>query len=247
MFPLLLALTAPADPAVHEQSAVPQMIRPLPPGPVRPSCPTWQHYFQATGPCAGPGRYPFALQPRVCPVGICAGCDVDGFNPEARIACKPWVKEFSSAAHIALPRFDADGHCVPGDGLVIYEGMRLTVDPDSGQYDVTFTATVPHMPVTLRLQLEFVSPDRTQRFRLTLPPIRMEPRRDVKPGGDPSSLTFHIAHRGYSTLFHKTEHRDNVWNRGDSSRPDVIDSCWEVKRSGAGRFGTPVAVEDPNR
>lgn len=241
MFPLLLALTgAPAtDPA-------PKMTPPVAPAPaeVVPDCPTWNHYF-VQGKCADHGLYPFQLQPRVCPVGVCS-CNPPPGN-EKKYACKPWVKEFSEAAFIPYPRFDLEGRCVPGEGLLIYEGMRLVVDPATGQYDLTFTATVPRMPVTLRLQLEFTNPScETEQYRLTLPPIRLEPRRDVKPG-DPTPWTFQIAHRGYSTLFQERAHRTNVHVVENATAPALIDARWKFKRDGAARFGTPVAIEDPNR
>jgi hypothetical protein len=239
MFPLLLALTgAPAaDP-------VPKMPQPEQPGDVKTHCPTWNHYF-APGRCADHGMYPFQMQPRVCPVAVCS-CYPRPDDPNNR-ACQPWVKEFSEAAFIPYPRFDLEGRCVPGEGLLIYEGMRLVVDPATGQYDLTFTATVPRMPVNLRLQLEFTNPaDHGDQYRLTLPAIRLEPRRDARPG-DPTPWTFQVAHRGYSTLFQELERRTNVHVPQSARAPALIDPRWSLRRDGAARFGTPVAIEDPNR
>lgn len=223
MFPLLLAFGAPAaDPA---------------------PCPTWNHYFSAKGACAGTGLYPFEKQPRVCLVEPCP-CDPGaGGDP----TCAAWVKEFSSAAHVEYPRFTLDGERVPGNGVVIYEGMQLTVNPDTGKYDLTFTATVPEMAVNLRLQLVFRNPKNAgETYTLTLPPIRLEPKRDAK-AGDPTAWTFTVAHRGYSTLFVREQHRPELRRAADDHRPARIDASWQVSRTGTARFGTPVAVDDPTR
>ena len=64
----------------------------------------------------------------------------------------------------------------------------------------------------------------------------MEPKRDAKIG-DTTAWTFHIAHRGYSTLFVKSR----------ESQLAIIDQNWTVKRDAVARFGTPIAIEDPNR
>ncbi|MDY3553440.1 hypothetical protein R5W24_002542 [Gemmata sp. JC717] len=186
------------------------------------------------------------MQPRVCPVQVCP-CE-PGTSGAAGPKWNTWIKEFGSAAHIAIPRFDLDGACVPGDGLVIYEGMRLTVDPDSGQYDVSFTATLPRMPVTLNIQLTFVNPHKPQDPRtLTLPPIRLEPKRDARPG-DPSGWTFRVEHRGYSTtLLHNAGLRGHIFNAENGGAPVVINQNWELRRTATARFGSPIAIENPNR
>lgn len=256
MFPLLFALAA---------------AQPGQPSPSCPDCrpPTWNRMFPSPEICPGPVIQPFYRHPRVCLIDVCP-CVDDA--PGGRVPARIWVKEFSCPAFVPLPRFDADGHPVPGDGLVIYEGMRLTVDPDTGAYDLTFTATTPGMPVTFRLQLTFWRCDpfgAVERYTLTLPPIRMEMPRDARPG-DPVAKTFQIAHRGQSTLFmDKTRlvNREaytfgcvpvplslaskkvaNTFTEGPHCRvPTTIDCNWEVKRDGTARFGTPVAIEDPNR
>ncbi len=225
MLPLLLALSAPAaDPAP------------------KPDCPTWNHYFNCKGSCAGTGLYPFEKQPRVCLVEVCP-CDTASGDSGAK-KCDVWVKEFSAAAFIEYPRFTLDGERVPGNGLIIYEGMQLVVDPDSGKYDLTFNATVPDMPANLRLQLVFSNGK--ERYTLTLPPMRLEPKRDAK-AGDPTAWTFNVAHRGYSTLFVKEANRKIVYRAHEGNAPTVITQNWELTRVGTARFGTPIAVEDPNR
>lgn len=285
MLPLLLVLAAaptdPQQPPPQSQTTTPQ-DEPAPMSQARPSIfaksvkwaiavkatrPTWERYFTPTGDCVGNARYPFMMQPRVCPVAVCpctnshgmqgmnhdinSPATSDGGNVVRKSNLKPWVKEFSSPAFIAYPRFDEDGKPVPGDGLIIYEGMRLTVDPLTGIYDLTFTATVPQMPVNLRLQLRFTppmnaNPETHCDYTLTLPPIRLEPIRDAKPG-DPTAWTFHVAHRGYSTLFVKPNER-GIDTKALADKPvSFIGSNWGLKRIGTARFGTPVAIEDVNR
>jgi hypothetical protein len=182
--------------------------------------------------CPGSMIQPFLRLPHVRPVGPCV--DRPG---EARPPVKPLVWEFDQAAHFPLPRFCPDGSPLLLDGLLIYEGMRLTVDATTGTYDLAFTASVPDMPVTVRLQLVFTDRSKThQEFRLTLPPVRLEPLRNGK-ADDPSANHFHIHHRGYSTVF---------LAEPACERPKV-DQCWAVSRCGSARFGTAVAQEDPYR
>lgn len=227
MYPLLLALAA--TPAAE------------PPTP-KAECPTWKHYFPS-GDCAGKGLYPFEKHPRVTLVSV---CDRNDATATGANKCVPWTKEFSSAAHVTFPRFNSDGGAEKGDALIIYEGMRLTVNPKTGEYDLTFTATVPNMPVTLRLQLEFTEPGANgSKYKLTLPPIRMQPKEDAKLG-DPSAWTFNIAHRGYSSLL--LNPRPEQPRVPESDTPlKLITEKWTVQRHGTARFGTPVAIEDPNR
>lgn len=225
MFPLLLVLSG--APAADTAAT-------------KPDCPTWNHYFNCKSSCGGTGMYPFAKQPRVCPVEVCPcepGADSDTAKPNV------WVKEFSSAAFIEYPRFTLDGERVPGNGLIIYEGMQLVVDPDSGKYDLTFTVTLPEMPANLRLQLVFRNKT-GEAYTLTLPPIRLEPKRDAK-AGDPAGWTYNVSHRGYSTLFRTV--KSPVHRAADGEHPAQITSAWTLSRSGTARFGTPIAVEDTNR
>lgn len=258
MFPLLLVLGA--APGAGSDHQLAPLAPPLPQG--APATPTWDRMFPSAGPCAGPALQPFQKQPRVCAVAVCE-CGPDEKDAKSNRA---WVKEFHDPAHIAYPRFDIEGRPVPGDGLLIYEGMRLAVDPVTGKYDLTFTATVPAMPVTLRLQLVLVEnkltgaqdpvtkawikvPDPTaRRYTLTLPPIRMQPPRDAV-AGDPTPNTFHIAHRGYSSLFldPKRGTDDGRLYAADCPPQGPIDCTWLVSRVGTARFGTPIAIDDPNR
>ncbi|VTR93983.1 unnamed protein product [Gemmata massiliana] len=244
MVPLLLLLTAPGhDPLGHQPGPAEYPI-PLPSltAPI-PAASTWDRMFPS-GHCAGPALQPFQKQPRVCPVAVCA-CDSEASLPSKSIA---WVKEFHTAAHVPYPRYDLSGCPVEGDGLLIYEGMRFAVDQKTGNYDLTFTATVPAMPVLLRLQLTLTSPDGKQEYKLTLPMIRMEPPRDAKPG-DPAPRTFHVAHRGYSSLLFDPKQGipPSQWDRQTATLKATIDNTWVITRTGTARFGTPIAIDDPNR
>jgi hypothetical protein len=171
------------------------------------------------------------------------------------VSNKTWVKEFHAPAQVPYPQFDRDGQPLPLQGLIIYEGMRLTVYPETGQYDLTFTATVPNMPVTLRMQLEFRNPKRDAKpeekmFTLTLPLIRLQPPRDARPG-DPQPMTFHIAHRGYSSLFLEQPPEYQLLAKAPAIVPcpvlPPITCEWTLTRTGTARFGTPVAIDDPTR
>ena len=242
MLPLLLALSTAAPPEVP---IAPDLQMPMPKPPTMPPGPppqrTWNRMFPPAEMCAPPAVQPFYKQPRVCPVAV---CECDGGGAAVAKWGSTWVKEFSGAASVPIPRFDQNGSPVCGDGLIIYEGMRLTVDPETGLYDLTFTASVPNTSAVLRMQLTFT--DSEKLYTLTLPPIPMHPPRDAKPG-DPVGTTFHIAHRGYSTLFlAQTPSRPTT--EEPNCRPLAkIDCTWQVKRDGTARFGTPVAILAPNR
>jgi hypothetical protein len=208
--------------------------------------PNWDATVRNAGWCPPLIVQAFQRLPRVCPVIPCPCDPVEGsaYHPQV------WVKEFHHAAHVPLPRFTLEGNPVQAEGLLIYEGMRLTVDPHTGNYDVSFTATVPNMPVTLRMQLILTNPVNPQdQYRLTLPPIRMQPPKDARPG-DPTPNTFHVAHRGYSSLFLDERHWPHAQRApvpADCRPQPAINCHWMLTRVGTARFGTPVAIDDPNR
>ena len=185
---------------------------------------------------AGVMIQPFQRVPVLRPVGPAN----DRGNPHP-LEGDRWVKEFPHAAHFPLPRFDQAQVPVGADGLLIYEGMRLTVDKNTGEYDVEFTAAIPETPVTVRLQLVFTRPGTFPpvEYRLTLPPFRLEPDRGAKPG-DPTGNNFHVHHRGYSTQFRGKQSGDKESRTG---LPMLADDCWEVTRVGTARFGTPTALD----
>jgi hypothetical protein len=186
---------------------------------------------------------PFLRLPKVEALAPCQGrlsgseCDKNS-----------WSHVFVSAAHFPIPRFTASGEPVSADGLVIYEGMKLTVYPDSGYYDLSFTATSPNIPVTLRLQLELSHPQQ-EGFRLTLPPIIIEPTGDSR-YGDTKGLTVAVNHRGHSELFKKTVNLDTKLIFPQSTPPlrapgtAYADKEWQVRRLGVARFGLSTPTSD---
>jgi hypothetical protein len=229
--PPALDLLPPGPPPINLSHPAPPLLPPATAaGPVYTPDPGWA----AAGlPCPGPVAHPFQRLPRVCLLKACE-CDSAGSAPTAFY----WVKEFHDAAHVPLPRFTADGLAVCHDGLLIYEGMRVTVYKN-GVYDVSFTAEVPDMPVTLRLQLVLQRPEKSTHprgeYRLTLPPFRLEPKADARPG-DPAANIFHVAHRGFSSALME-----------ENPAQQLVQPGWQVTRVGTARFGTPVAITDPNR
>ena len=210
------------------------------PSPLPPLTQKFDTLCEQRGWCGPAANQPFAMLPRVCPVEPCPCEDAKGDANCPPAKYLTW--EFHHAAQVMLPRFDPLGQQLDADGLLIYEGMRFRAFPTSGTYELAFTATVPEMPVTLRLQLLFKNEANGQVMRLTMPPIRMEPKKDARPG-DPSANTFHISHRGYSSLFKGPV----VGDQPPANPWPVIDSTWKLDRVGTARFGTPVAIDDPTR
>jgi hypothetical protein len=256
---LVLALTPLGQPAASAQPVpaprpVPVVVPSVPPVPgpfAQPVAPTplWNQFARPPAWFPGPAAQPFGLLPRVCRVEPAPCHGGAGGGTDEVIVCPGWVKEFHQAAHFPVPRFDQTGAPMLGDGLLIYEGMRLVVDPATGIYEVSFTATVPNMPATLRLQLVFERcPDDPTPYRLTLPPVRLEPKPDARLG-DPAAYTFHVAHRGYSSLFVRPVLVPAV---PDGSAPvvpfpTVIDAGWILSRVGTARLGSVTATDDPTR
>jgi hypothetical protein len=118
---------------------------------------------------------------------------------ELRIAqtqSPPFQSRFEQPAHFPLPRFAPDGERIDTEGVVIYEGMRFIATRD-GQYEVSFTTSVPKMAVTLRLQLLFTARE-GYRFTLTLPPIVIAPEGHFK--GNYVGQAFQVYHAGYSAM-----------------------------------------------
>lgn len=191
---------------------------------------------------------PFLRTPRVDTVGECRDATAGGCKSEHM-----WKYTFHKAARFTIPRFDLCGEAVESDGLLIYEGMRLTVDRETGVYDLSFTATAPPTPVTLRLQLEFTNPKApAEPVRLTLPPIRIEPDSSAR-SVNPLGLTVRVSHRGYSELFTGTKSQiDAKANYRDVGlHPPLgptdhfqIDERWIITRAGTARFGSALPNSD---
>lgn len=197
--------------------------------------------------CPGEVPQPFQRQPRVTPVGP---CQTDGTLSAGASAGRRWAVEFDEPAHFPIPRFDQDRKAVcDTDGLVIYEGMRLSVDDITGTFDLEFTATVPGCLTVLRLQLllDWQSVRQTKvgepapadfsRYTLTLPPIRLDPADAGR--GNTDGDTFHVHHRGYSSRF--------LGRQATAPDDPMVRQGWTVRRAGTARFGTPVAVDETGR
>ncbi len=90
--------------------------------------------------------------------------------------CKNCCFTIPQAARFSVRFFGPNGELVPEQGVVIYEGMQLRIW-DGGCYEIAFTASMPTMPVTLRLQLVFIHDDDESCCTvLTLPPIALDPK-----------------------------------------------------------------------
>ena len=84
---------------------------------------------------------PFLRLPKIITVEECRGDGTGNCD-----ASSGWVQTFHAAARFNIPRFDRNLEAMETDALIIYEGMKLTVNDKTGVYDVSFTATAPLMP-----------------------------------------------------------------------------------------------------
>ncbi len=190
---------------------------------------------------------PFLRLPKFTDVEECRGGD-------ATEACggKTWSHTFHTAARFTLPRYGLNQEPLEGDAFVIYEGMKLTVNETNGVYDLSFTATVPTRPVTVRLQLLFRDSPVARPIRLTLPPMRLE-NDESTASGDNSGRTVRIQHRGFSELFlhplmqgpsNDLLRKLPVFAGFGMPPPPVESGCfqitkeWEIQRAGTAHFGS---------
>ena len=229
MFPILLLLAA--GQAAAQTST--------------PTCANWPAECGPLDPSA-----PFLRTPRVELLSACKGTS----PTPATCGAERWSHTFTGAAHFPITRFGPAGEPVETEGLVIYEGMKLTVDRDSGHYDLSFTATAPNVPVTVRLQLGF-SKDmfgpNNDLFRLTLPPIVIEPSYEAAKTGYAGGTTVSVNHRGDSAVLHQRRQTVLVlppWVPYPLTPPGMgtqsVDPGWKVRRTGTARFGMGVPTAD---
>lgn len=204
---------------------------------------------------SGNDSAPFLRTPRIEFLGPCR----DG-SAEANCAsttAKTWKHTFHRAARFSIPRYGQQQQPIEQDGLLIYEGMTLTVNPETGVYDLNFTATAPPTTVTVRMQLQFshknINDSGKDPIRLTLPPITIESDSNTKPG-DGSGTTLKVNHRGYSELFLNPKNNSRSTNSDLKLDPAFksgnyqIDSNWKIIRAGSARFGSGSAnADDTNR
>lgn len=188
---------------------------------------------------------PFLRTPHQELVDACrdsGGCDK---TPTKLGDDNKWRHTFHKAATFPFPRFNQCGEAVDADGLVIYEGMRLTVDPGTGVYDLSFTATAPPTPVTLRLQLEFHHQSvGDSPIRLTLPPIEIDPVPTADPLR-PKAATVRVSHRGFSELFLCTKQQSHTSDLRSVKETRIAkDNGWQISRHGTARFGSELPNSD---
>ena len=206
---------------------------------------------------SGNDSTPFLRTPRLELIGPCRETSADTKQCPQESA-NLWKHTFHRAARFTVPRYGQQQQPLEGEGLLIYEGMTLTVNKGTGVYDLNFTATSPPTPVTLRLQLQFETKSipitLSYPIRLTLPPIFIDADSSTRPG-DGTGTTLKVSHRGYSELFlapegkKQCETSDLIWGDGNEIHSRFqIDSNWKVIRAGSARFGSGKANgDDENR
>jgi len=158
---------------------------------------------------------------------------------ESLVSCT-YTYTFANPASFDYPHFGTGCEIFETEGLIIHEGMRLVVVKD-GHYQVSFTASAPAMPVTLRLQLQVMAMA-SQPFSLTFPAITITPVKDQN--GSYQAGSWQIRHSGFSLAFaeqfcrHQIECEGKSWAesaepicRTGSKKPCVI-------RIGTARFGS---------
>ena len=250
---LILGALPAADPCPHCQAPQPGHIFPFPDPASRAApaeAPNWDATIRRAGWCPAPAVQAFQKLPRVCPVEVCPCETGEGGAYSPRV----WVKEFHHAAQVPLPRFTIDGREITADGLLIYEGMRLTVDPATGNYDLSFTATVPSMPVTLRMQLVLTEPvpQKEQSTRMPRIPANAagnphEPPKDFAPATRRRIRS--IAHRAIRACSSTQNSGRPSWREKALTRTahrPTITCDWLLSRIGTARFGTPVRDREPS-
>lgn len=108
-----------------------------------------------------------------------------------RLKYEPFL--FDRAAHFPWNRFGEDGPIEPEDAMVIYEGMQLVMFED-GQFLLSFLASTPPTPVTLRLR--FIAQTDLGSRQITIPPIRIEPDLAVDEPNQPG--LWRVVHSGFA-------------------------------------------------
>lgn len=81
---------------------------------------------------------------------------------------------FNSPANFPRAGFGPRGKSFDREGLLIYEGMTLEVDYQTGHYTLLFHTSAPPAPAVLRLQLKFLTAGGAWQT-LTLPPVCIPP------------------------------------------------------------------------
>lgn len=140
-------------------------------------------------------RLPFDRTPQVRVVEQSneeIGGEEDGAAPSA---CG-YSAVFDTPAHFPVPAFTQAGLAVPGDAIVIYEGMSLALQP-TGEYEVRFVVEAPATDITLLLQFE-IWQNGQYSGTVTLPPVRLDSGSADEPRGNLPSRSWTVKHNGYS-------------------------------------------------
>jgi hypothetical protein len=154
-------------------------------------------------------KIPFCSLP--CIVPITDSCQVSGTGKEpckdpaskgADDGCPGAVQKpcccavFHQAAHFPLPRFAGQDEHLPGEGVVIYEGMKFSANRQ-GDFELGIVLSTVGMPVTLRMQLAFCDDKESpSTWMITLPPIVIEPPMEVR--GNYKGSQWRVSFNGYS-------------------------------------------------
>lgn len=133
---------------------------------------------------------------------------------------------FDSPAFFAFHENPQHGRLQNTTSVVIYEGMSLSVNPETGRYELAFLAEVPITAVVMNLQLRIRNANGVE-ATITLAPIvfgadqsadRAHERQTV-PG---ATETWRVRRTGYSHVLNK---------------PATDLSNWEVSRHGTVQIG----------
>lgn len=183
---------------------------------------------------------------------LIAPCREDAVGRHAHGKAASWSYVFHRPARVMPPRYGQHQQPLEGEGLLIYEGMTLRVDEETGVYDLSFLATSPPRPVLLRLQLQFVRPfGGAEPVRLTLPPIALDGDDDLTRPGVTPGTTVRINHRGYTELFKIRAAQSTSLYSDLTAGSLCVDANfpihprdWKIIRVGTARFGAGLANAD---
>jgi hypothetical protein len=119
----------------------------------------------------------------------------DSTDPATKSVVPLFDARFALPARFDYPQFGAAGEVIPTEGVVIYESMRFSVQPN-GEYELIFVMSTPKMPVNLRLQLQVFDNNKDSIF-ITIPPICTVPA-PVEENTNCLMDLWQVRHRGYS-------------------------------------------------
>ena len=127
---------------------------------------------------------------------------------------------FFSPANFPRREYGQKGENVDAGGLVIFEGMTLSTDA-KGRYDLSFHTNTPDVPVTLRLQLLVKLEHDCAWHTITLAPIHIPGRNELKDDAKGQELQHHVRTGDIAAM------------RGLTCGSKIL----EIRREGSARFG----------